>query len=158
MFYCTDKKLIELTINGIAIKSTGYMNVLGITFDSKLSLDEHISKLFTKTNSTLYCIKQIKYYFTPKELSQIITSTFYSILYYNSEIWNIPSLKAQLKQKLLSASASALKLCTPHTMTACCIRNYTELMIELTHPKCAIINMHCYCIRLQMSKYQYKTG
>ena len=41
----------------------------------------------------------------------MLTSNFYSILYYNSEIWHLPSLKPTLKQKLLSASARALKVC-----------------------------------------------
>ena len=31
---------------------------------------------------------------------------------YNSEIWHLPSLKTTLKQKLLSASAKALRACT----------------------------------------------
>ena len=43
----------------------------------------------------------------------LITSNFYSVLYYNSEIWNIPTLNVDAKQKLLSASANALKICTP---------------------------------------------
>ena len=45
------------------------------------------------------------------ELLTIIKSNFYSILYYNAEIWLIPALKVQLKKQLLSASASPLKLC-----------------------------------------------
>ena len=35
---------------------------------------------------------------------------FYSILFHNSEVWYLPSVKANLKQKLLSASAHALKV------------------------------------------------
>ena len=35
---------------------------------------------------------------------------YYSVLYYNSEIWHLPTLSPILKQKLLSASANALKL------------------------------------------------
>ena len=35
-------------------------------------------------------------------------------MYYNSEIWHIPTLKATLKQKLLSASAKALRVCTSY--------------------------------------------
>ena len=42
---------------------------------------------------------------------QLITSNFYSILYYNSEIWHIQSLKCNLKQKILSSSAKAIKTC-----------------------------------------------
>jgi hypothetical protein len=33
-------------------------------------------------------------------------------MHYNSEIWHLPNLSPKLKQQLLSASASALKLCT----------------------------------------------
>ena len=43
----------------------------------------------------------------------MITANFYSILYYNSEIWHLPGLNPHLKQLLLAASAHALKLCTP---------------------------------------------
>ena len=35
----------------------------------------------------------------------------YSILYYNSEIWHLHSLKVNLNQKLLSSSAKAIKAC-----------------------------------------------
>ena len=40
----------------------------------------------------------------------LLTSNFYSILFYNSEVWHIPTLKPPLKQPILSASANALKL------------------------------------------------
>ena len=43
----------------------------------------------------------------------LITSNFFSILYYNSEIWHLPNLNINLKKNLRSASANALKLCTP---------------------------------------------
>ena len=74
---------------------------------------ENLNTLFCKFDGCHdYCIKLIKKYFTTYELSQLITSNFYSVLYYNSEIWNIPSLNPKLKQALLSASATALKNCT----------------------------------------------
>ena len=50
-------------------------------------------------------------YFTNQELVGLVTSNFYLILFYNSEVWHIPSLKSNLKQQLLSASARALKVC-----------------------------------------------
>ena len=67
------------------------MNVLGVIFDSRLNWNEQIARTVNKTNSAIHCISQIKYYFTPVELLQIITSNVYSVLYYNSEIWNIPT-------------------------------------------------------------------
>ena len=52
----------------------------------------------------------IRQYFNQEELKQLITSNFYKILYYNAEIWMIPSLKSSLKQKILSESSAALRL------------------------------------------------
>ena len=42
---------------------------------------------------------------------QLVTSNVFSILYYNSEIWHLPSLKTELKQKLISISARAIRTC-----------------------------------------------
>jgi hypothetical protein len=56
----------------------------------------------------------IKKYFNKIELNQLLTSNFYSVLYYNSDIWHIPSLSPIVKRQLLAASASALKICTPN--------------------------------------------
>ena len=41
-------------------------------------------------------------------------NSYNSIMYYNSEIWHIPTLKPTLKQKILSASAKALRVCTSY--------------------------------------------
>ena len=86
------------------------MNVLGIIFDSKMNWNSHVAKAVNKSNTALHCIRLIKYYFTPVELLNIITAYVYSTMYYRSKIWNIPSLKKDLAQKLLSTSAQALKL------------------------------------------------
>ena len=78
------------------------MNVLGVIFDDKLKWNDHIAKTISKSNSALHCIRLIKHYFTIEELKQVITTNFYSVLYFNSEIWNLPTLNPLLKQKLLS--------------------------------------------------------
>ena len=71
------------------------------------------SKNNKKAKSTLQAIKLIKPYFTNQELKQIITSNFYSVLFYNSEIWYLPTLNPHSKQQLLLL-ANALKLCSNH--------------------------------------------
>ena len=43
-----------------------------------------------------------------------ITSNFYSILFYNAEIWLLPGLNKILRTNLLSSSANALKICIPY--------------------------------------------
>ena len=113
LFHRSIEAKIHLSVNGSIIESSKSMSVLGVIFDSKLNWNDHIAKAINKANSALHCIRLIKNYFTPEELTQIITSNFYSVLYYNSEIWNIPTLNFELKQRLLSVSASALKICTP---------------------------------------------
>ena len=54
----------------------------------------------------------IRRYFSKSELSNLLTSNFFLVLYYNADIWLIPSLKPQLFQQLLSASSSALRMIT----------------------------------------------
>ena len=94
-----------------AIKNN--MNVLGVIFDSNLNWNDQVAHAISKSNKSLHGIKLIKYYFTNSEILQLLTLNFYSVLFYNSEIWNIPYLKTDLKRRLLSASANALKVCTP---------------------------------------------
>ena len=81
---------------------------LGVIFYSKLQWTEHVAKCSSKALKALNAIKLIKRYFTKTELLQLITSKVLSILYYNLEIWHLPNLKRNLKQKLLSVSANAI--------------------------------------------------
>ena len=53
----------------------------------------------------------IKKYFSTSELLQLLTSIFYSKLYYGSEVWQIPKLNVISRKQLKTASANALKLC-----------------------------------------------
>ena len=112
LFHHQDTAPISITLNGVQIVSKTRINILGVIFDQKLQWADHIAHCVSKANKALLAIKLIKKFFTTKELLQLITSNFYSIMYYNSEIWHLQSLKVTLKQKLLSASARAIKICT----------------------------------------------
>ena len=113
LFHRTSNIKVTIMVNNSKITSKNNMNVLGVIFDSNLNWNDQVANAISKSNKALHCIKLIKYYFTSMELQQLITSNYYSILYYNSEIWNIPNLKNELKRRLVSASANALKICTP---------------------------------------------
>ena len=67
-----------------------------------------------KANSALHAIKLIRKYFNQKEILNLLTSNFYAILFYNSEVWHIPTLKPDLKQILLSTYANTLKISQKH--------------------------------------------
>ena len=103
---------ITISINGINVQSKQSMNVLGVQFDAQLNWSEQVSRVTTKAKQSLHAIRIIKKYFSHSEIRALITSNFYSILFYNSEIWHLPTLSPSNKQKLLSCSANALKLCT----------------------------------------------
>ena len=114
LFHRSDTKIINLNLNNVNLKSTPQIKVLGVIFDSKLQWTEQVANAVKKSTKNLHAIKIIKKYFNPIELKTFITANFYSVLYYNSEIWHLPNLSPYLKNLLLSASAKALKICTPN--------------------------------------------
>ena len=100
----------------------------------------HIAHAIKRSTKALNAIKLIKIFFNQQELISLMTSNFYSILNYNSEIWQLPSLKVTLKQKLLSASAKALKVCA-----------------RLADSDISFINLHAMCNRatpIQVMRYK----
>ena len=113
LFHRFDHVQISINLNGSQIKSQINMNVLGVMFDSKLQWGKHVSNINKKAMSALHAIRLIRPYFNQTELRQLVTANFYSILYYNSEVWHLPKLNQTLKRNLFTASANALKVCTP---------------------------------------------
>jgi hypothetical protein len=89
--------------------------------------------LYQKTKVALHAIRLVKGYLTLMELKNLKTANFYSTLYYNSEIWHLPKLNPILKNHLLAASTTALKLCTPSYNKPCPIQHCTQLTTE-QHP------------------------
>ena len=112
VFHRTDTRPIEININDIMLTSKNHINVLGITFDTKLQWHLQVAQTISKSKKALHAISLIRKYFTSSELLSIITSNYLSILYYNADVWLLPTLSPLLRQKLLSASAAPLKLCT----------------------------------------------
>jgi hypothetical protein len=100
-----------LKIDNTDVISKNEMNVLGITFDSRLNWGPQVSRTIKSANKSLQAIKMIKKYFKTYETVQLLTSNFYSRLFYGSEIWQLPTLNSNCKKQLLSTSANALKLC-----------------------------------------------
>ena len=88
------------------------MNVLVVIFDTGLQWHAQVQSAITKSKKALNAITLIRKYFSKAQLLNIITACYFSILYYNSEIWHLPQLSPAIKQKLLSASAAPLKLTT----------------------------------------------
>ena len=110
LFYKNDTTPVVLTLGDSSIRSKNEINVLGVVFDSKLQWANHVATIIKKASRALNAIKLIKKYFTSSELLSLLTSNYYSILYYNSEVWHLGSLKSTVKNRLLSASANAIRV------------------------------------------------
>ena len=111
IFHRNENTVGKLEIDNTEVPSKEEMNVLGLTFDSKLSWAPQIARTIKNANTSLQAIKMIKKYFKTEEIISLLTSCFYSRLYYGSEIWHIPSLNQNCKKLLLNAPANALKVC-----------------------------------------------
>ena len=110
LFYKHDTAPIKIKIGDSILQTKNEINVLGVLFDSKLKWSNHVSKVITKANKALNAIKLIRRYFNSTELLQLLTSNFFSVLYYNLEVWHLSSLKCCIKNDLLSASANAIRV------------------------------------------------
>ena len=102
-----------IQINLIHTNINTPVNMLRVIFVSKLQWQPHFSNAIKKAKKSLHALNLNKPYFTNDEMRQLETSFFNSILYFNSEIWHIPTINHHSKQQLLSALSLALKLCTP---------------------------------------------
>ena len=110
LFCRQDCPPLVVNINGKFLISRSIINILGVTFDCKLQWREQIASVSNKATKSINAIRLIRKFFTKIELLQLITANVFSVLYYNSEIWHLPSLKKELKTKLLSISARAIKI------------------------------------------------
>jgi hypothetical protein len=58
---------------------------------------------------------------------QLVTSNYFSVLYYNSEVWHLHSLKQFDKNQLLTASSKALMLATHYKYPMLCYKNLHQI-------------------------------
>ena len=92
LFHRKDNPPVTIIFSNKNLTSKSYMNVLGVTFDSKLNWQIQVPSAITKNKSSFHAIKLISKYFKKYENLQLLTSNFYLVLYYNSEIWHLPTL------------------------------------------------------------------
>ena len=111
LFSKRDVAPFNIIIGGSPVTTSKTINVLGLVFDSKLTWGPQVTNALSKSSRALTAIRLISRFFNRKELIQLVTSNYYSILFYNSEVWHLNNLKYQLKNSLLTASAKALKVC-----------------------------------------------
>ena len=124
LFHRNDKPSVTVTLNGTPVKSKKYMNVLGVLFDSKLNWNIHIASAISKAKKSLFAIKHLKKYFEPNKVRTLLDSYFYSVLYYNANIWLTPDLNSVMKHDLLAISANGLRACMSAKTFVCHLKNF----------------------------------
>ena len=152
LFHKNDQTKFFINFDGIRIESSKEMNVLGVTFDSKLNWSSHTARAITKAKKALYALRLLKKFFTKDQMRTLLDSYFYSVLYYNSIIWLSPELNYQLKQSLLSISANALR--------SCMLYNCSEISFIRIHEmckKCTPSQIMLYQILLRLHKFINET-
>ena len=110
IFHRNDLQQTNIKIFDSIISSKPTIKILGVTFDSKLNWSHHINLTIQKCKKNLQAIKIVANNFTIDERLNIVTSLFYSRLYYCAEIWLIPTLNRTLKNKLVQISTQALRV------------------------------------------------
>ena len=63
-----------------------------------------------EANANLYAIKRIAKFFTKEERTNLVTSLFFSKLYYGSEVWHLPDRTTAQNKMIKLASANALRI------------------------------------------------
>lgn len=105
----SDRITTEVDICGTIIKTTDQMKVLGVIFDSSLTWGPHIRSILKKCNSKLGVLKRIRKRFTKDQFLQIVTTQYYSQLYYCSAVWLGDSTLSALKKCINSAHYRPLR-------------------------------------------------
>ena len=127
-------------------------------FDTKLNWKAQVQKTILKASKALNGIKLVRRYFTEKETLMLLTSNFYSILYYNSDVWLMHSLNQQCKKQLMTASSNALKVANNYRYpfsSYLALHNRAKRATPemLTNYKLAISLFNLYNSRIQSSEW-----
>ena len=101
--------MITIKIFGTEVRSKHFMNVLAVTFDSKLNWSIFTANCISKAKKALFAL--LRTFFDKTKMRTLLDSNVYSILYYNASIWLSPDLSAACKHDLLAVSSLALRSC-----------------------------------------------
>jgi len=120
------KELVTINVNGSSIKSVEDVRVLGCWFDSGLTWNKNVQMVVNSCQRLKPALRCLKKKTTMQELLQVITSHYYSRLYYASEVW-FPCLKNQLKRKINTMHFYPLRLALGDFRRTLSFRQITHL-------------------------------
>ena len=84
----------NLQIDNNEIETTNSVKLLGITIDSKLNFDSHISDLCNKASMQLNALNRLRKYIGEKQMEILLNSFIYSNFNYCPLVWHFSSRKS----------------------------------------------------------------
>jgi hypothetical protein len=124
----------------------------------------HLSKSLLATqwlSRALECQQvdqQIFSKYSENELLQLLTSNFFSILYYKSEVWHLSSLSYMNNKQFLSASAEALRVALHYPGMSISYYNLHKTVKRATPSSFATTSEHCCYTEHSINRYLKLTG
>jgi len=91
-----------LTVNNKQVSPSETLKVLGVKFQPDLSWDTHIRETISRLRFIIKKLHFVKKYLTLPEMIKIVTSHFYSVLYYAAPVWLTSNTKS-IHWKLLNS-------------------------------------------------------
>ncbi len=105
--------LLPISINGKEVDRVSSFKLLGVTFNEKLTWDEHIKAICSKCSSRVFAITLLRRAGkSPEELIHVYCSTIRSVLEYCAEVWH-PSLTVEQSNCLENIQERVLKIVYP---------------------------------------------
>jgi len=109
VFHKSKKTTCEIVINDVIIKSRSTLKTLGVTFDENLTWENHIQNVEKNCNKINMGFRILREHFNQDELVCLMTSLYFSKMYYAAETWLSPNMPVKLQKRLMSLSAKILK-------------------------------------------------
>jgi len=98
-FSKTGEDNVCIEVDAVNLASVDSMNILGVTFDKRMSWEAQLHRVSGRCRSLRPALRILSRKLNRKEFLKIVTSHYYSNLYYCSELWFHP-LTCRLKKKI----------------------------------------------------------
>jgi len=102
--------ITDVIIGDALVKTKTDMKVLGIIFDAQLKWETHVKMVLSKCNSKLSMLRKIRGKFKMHQFLKIITTQFFSHLYFCSTVWLSSETRWNLKKLINTAHYKALRI------------------------------------------------
>jgi len=109
LIYFRSNDVLTVELEGKPVTSSTTLNVLGMTFDCQMSWETQLSRSIQSCQRLKPALRALKKKLSSKELIQVITSHYYSRLYYGAEVW-YPCLTKRLRDKISAVHHYPLRL------------------------------------------------